>query len=181
LRGLCSCTSYHGQQRQERPRTVSEALPVGDDYDTETSKVVIDCQCGTTEDGQPMVQCNKCAIAGNTSCAPSEAASTSAFLCHLCRSDASPQSSPTLTHQFTQSNAANDSRHCTCAFELSQLRQDVLDMKVQMKNQLKVIYNTLVLLSNASQPLSSPLLLNKIPPAPIRPPLPLVPTVLAKE
>ena len=66
----------------------------------------------------------------------------------------------------------------TANVEPSQLRQDVLDVKVQMKNQLN---NTLMLLSNESQPLSPPLLLNKIPPAPILPPLPLVPTVLAKE
>ena len=48
-----------------------------------------------------------------------------------------------------QTNAATDSSPCTCALELSQLRQEVLGMKVQMKNQLKIIYNTLVSLSNA--------------------------------
>jgi len=62
---------------------------------------------------------------------------------------ASTQSSPTLSHQSTQANAATDSCPCTCALELSQLRQEVLDMKVQMKNQLKIIYNTLMSLSNA--------------------------------
>ena len=55
-------------------------------------------------------------------------------------------------------------------------------MKVQMKNQLKIIYNTLMSLSNAPslEPAIIPLclLLNKIP---IPPPLPLVSTVLTKE
>jgi len=170
------------KQRQERPRTVSEALPVGDDYNTETSKVVIDCQCGTTEDGQPMVQCNKCATWEHILCTFWSCLYFS-ILCHLCRSDASIQSSPTLTHQSTQANAANDSPHCTCAFELSQLRQDVLDMKVQMKNQLKIIYNTLNRHSQMPPHSNRPLfplrlLLNKIP---IPPTLPLVSTVLTKE
>ena len=119
---------------------------------TKTSTDVVDCCCGTTvEDGCPMVQCFKCAAWEHISCTFSspDAAAKSAFFCHWCKCDASTQSDPTLTYQSTQNVVSADTCPCTRAFELSQLRQELMDMKTQMKNQLKILYNTLMALSNA--------------------------------
>ena len=119
---------------------------------TKTSTDAVDCRCGTTEeDGFPMVQCLKCAAWEHISCTFSspDAAAKSAFFCHQCKCDVSTQSDPTLTYQSSQTVVSDNTCSCTCAFELSQLRQELMDMKTQMKNQLKILYNTMMALSNA--------------------------------
>ena len=119
---------------------------------TKTSTDVVDCRCGTTVDnGYPMVQCLRCAAWEHISCTFSspDAAAKSAFFCHRCKCDVSTQSDPTLTYQSSQTVVSANTCSCTCAFELSQLRQELMDMKTQMKNQLKILYNTVMALSNA--------------------------------
>ena len=63
--------------------------------------------------------------------------------------DVSTQSDPTLTYQSSQTVVSDNTCSCTCAFELSQVRQELMDKKTQMKNQLKILYNTMMALSNA--------------------------------
>ena len=119
---------------------------------TKTSTDAVDCRCGTTEeDGYPMVQCLKCAAWEHISCTFSspDAAAKSAFFCHQCKCDVSTQSDPTLTYQSSETVVSDNTCSCTCAFELSQLRQELMDMKTQMKNQLKILHNTMMALSNA--------------------------------
>lgn len=118
---------------------------------TKTTTDVVNCRCGITiEDGYPMVQCIKCAAWEHISCTFSspDAAAKSAFLCHQCKCDVSTQSDPTII-QPSQTAVSTNTCPCTCAVELSQLRQELLDMKVQMKNQLKILYNSIMALSNA--------------------------------
>ena len=98
-----------------------------------------------------MVQCSKCAQWEHIACTFSspDATSQSVFLCHCCKSDVSCQCTPPVDHRSTQNGNAPSICNCSCALEVSQLKQEVLDMKVQMKNQLEIIYNAVMLLSNA--------------------------------
>ena len=73
-----------------------------------------------------------------------DVASQSVFLCHCCKSDVSFQCTPPVDHHSTQTGNAPSICNCSCALEVSQLKQEVLDMKVQMKNLLKIIYNAVM-------------------------------------
>lgn len=115
-----------------------------------TPEEIVNCRCGAVEeDGRPMVQCNKCAQWEHIACTfnSAEDATTSAFLCHSCKSDASSQCTPSVEHCSTQTEEIPPICNCKCALEVSQLKQEVLDMKVQIRNQLKLIHNAVLMLS----------------------------------
>ena len=79
-----------------------------------------------------------------------------------CKCDVSTQSDPTLTHQPFQTVVSTNTCPCTHAVELSQHREELMDMKIRMKNQLKILYNlfsnapSLELVVNTSSPCSYP-------------------------